>query len=377
MPDRKKRKKIVGVAGTFNVLHKAHHALLKKAFEIGDVVLIGLSTDEFAKKRKSLGLKITPFKKRKEALLTFLNNADFKNNKKFTIIPLEDQFGPAIYMKDLHGIVVSPETEKKALEINLIRKEKGLKPLEIVVVPYVPSEDGKPISSTRIMKGEILRDGKVNYIFSEKDLKEKIKMEMVPSHLKEPKILIHCCCAPCLYTLIEDLKKWREETQPFAAYWYNPNIHPSREYMKRRDAALSLALSKGITLIISESYDIENFLFKTSEKEMVQESSETRLRCGECYRIRLEKTAKLAQLMGSKFFTTTLLVSPYQNHEMIKKEGEKAARNKKTKFFYRDFRKIFIESFNKYKKTGLYTQNYCGCIFSEKERFYKDLKNTP
>lgn len=136
----------VCLGGTFDIIHDGHKALIKKAFEIGKEIYIGLSTDELVKK---LGKKAKSYREREKQLREFL--------KKFgeaKILPLNDVFGPAIE-EDFDAIVVSPETEERAMEINKIRRNKGLKELKIIKIPYVFANDGIPIATSRIKNGEI------------------------------------------------------------------------------------------------------------------------------------------------------------------------------------------------------------------------------
>ena len=141
------RKVAVGV--TFDLLHRGHRALIERAFELGEHVMIGLTSDEMLQK------KAEPFSKRKKALQNFLK---FKN---YEIVKLNDAYGPAISDSGIDAVVVSEETKARAVEINEIRKKRGLPLLEIVVIPFVLAEDGKPISTTRIRAGEVDAEGMV------------------------------------------------------------------------------------------------------------------------------------------------------------------------------------------------------------------------
>ncbi|PTD93865.1 phosphopantetheine adenylyltransferase [archaeon SCG-AAA382B04] len=142
----------VAIGGTFSLLHAGHTYLLKKALSIGDEITIGLSSDKMVSKDGK------SFKKRKNSLKEFLSQKNF--NCKYEIIKLEDEYGPAIH-EDFDAIVVSPETEKTAEEINEIRQKKGLDQIEVIVTDLILAEDWKPISSTRIRKGEINNKGKI------------------------------------------------------------------------------------------------------------------------------------------------------------------------------------------------------------------------
>ncbi len=147
--DSKKYSK-VAVGGTFDKFHDGHKKLLSTAFEMGDRVEIGVTSDAFG------GLKgnIDPCEERMKNLKCF-----FSDKSNFTVVPLEDPFGTTIYDGDFEAIVVSKETEPTAAKINEIRVSKGMKPLDIIVVNFVMAYDGNPISSTRIRSGEINNNG--------------------------------------------------------------------------------------------------------------------------------------------------------------------------------------------------------------------------
>ncbi|MEE1151327.1 MAG: phosphopantetheine adenylyltransferase [Methanobrevibacter sp.] len=146
-----KRYNKVAVGGTFDKFHDGHKKLLSTAFEIGNQIEIGVTSDEFG------GLKgdIDSCKVRMSNLKSF-----FSDKSNFVVVPLEDPYGTTIYDERIEAIVVSEETEPTAVEINEIRVSKGMKPLDIVVVSFVLAYDGTPISSTRIRRGEINQNGK-------------------------------------------------------------------------------------------------------------------------------------------------------------------------------------------------------------------------
>jgi len=149
----KKIKKVV-VGGTFDVLHRGHKALLKKAFSLGEVI-IGLTSNIMARRRKKR--KVRDFKLRKKELEDFIKK-EFKVKPK--IVEIKNKFGFTLE-KDFDYIVVSPETYKTAVEINKERQKRNKKPIKIVKIKFILAEDGKPISATRILKGEIDREGKL------------------------------------------------------------------------------------------------------------------------------------------------------------------------------------------------------------------------
>lgn len=150
--------KVVAVGGTFDELHRGHKTLLRTAFAYGENVWIGLCTDEFAKKLRK-NHEIASYEERVNELKRFLNDLGVLNRAK--IIPLSDPYGPATTSTEIEAIVVSKETEPRAREINALRVRNGLKPLEIIVIDMVPAEDQIPISTTRIRRGEIDREGKI------------------------------------------------------------------------------------------------------------------------------------------------------------------------------------------------------------------------
>jgi predicted adenine nucleotide alpha hydrolase (AANH) superfamily ATPase len=179
------------------------------------------------------------------------------------------------------------------------------------------------------------------------------------------KILLHTCCANCA---IYPLKVLSEEGHQVFGYWYNPNIHPFTEYQRRLEALKILEGKRSFPVFYHDSYDLEKFL-----KAAIQDVQN---RCAFCYKIRLIKAASHAKEQNFDCFTTTLLVSPYQKHELIRELGEKIGADLGIKFLYRDFRPGFYEGKNEGRSLELYSQKYCGCIFSEKER-YSDKSKEP
>jgi predicted adenine nucleotide alpha hydrolase (AANH) superfamily ATPase len=153
-----------------------------------------------------------------------------------------------------------------------------------------------------------------------------------------------------------------EEINPYL-FWYNPNIHPYTEYRSRRDTLCVFALEKMLQLFTDDEYGLRSFIKNVSNIESSVD------RCLFCYRTRLEKTARMAAEKSFDAFSTTLLISPYQNHDAIKEIGEQTANDFSVKFLYRDFRPRFHEGQKQARKAGYYMQKYCGCIYSEEERF--------
>ena len=173
------------------------------------------------------------------------------------------------------------------------------------------------------------------------------------------KLLLHTCCAPCSVYCIKSLRK--EGIEP-VVYWFNPNIHPYVEYKTRRDTLKEYTASIGVQAIFDENYGLKDFC-----KNVINDLEN---RCVKyCYRVRLEQTAKYAKENGYDTFSTTLLISPYQNHEALKKIGEEMAEKYGLIFLYRDFRPGFRQGQAEARELGLYMQKYCGCIFSEESRY--------
>jgi predicted adenine nucleotide alpha hydrolase (AANH) superfamily ATPase len=172
------------------------------------------------------------------------------------------------------------------------------------------------------------------------------------------KLLIHSCCAHCAAYTVE---YWREQGHDVSAFWYNPNIHPYLEHQHRLEAMQSLAEKMNLPLITAEGYDMIEYF-----RQVVGHEAE---RCKYCFKLRLSKTADAAKEMGFDAFTTTLLISPQQKHELIKAAGEELAKEKGVDFLYADLRKRYSDSRHITKPMELYRQQYCGCIYSEWERY--------
>lgn len=181
--------------------------------------------------------------------------------------------------------------------------------------------------------------------------------------LYEMKLLLHICCAPCSVACIQQL---REEGIEPVGYWYNPNIHPFTEYRARRNTLVDYAKSIGLELVMEDEYGLRPFVQAVC--------GDLDHRCGYCYTCRFEKTAQYAAQNGFDAFTTTLTISPYQNYELICETGTRVAQQYGTTFQPRDFRPLFREGQAKARELGLYMQKYCGCVFSEEERYCRKKK---
>lgn len=153
-----RRYKKVAIGGTFDCLHLGHHALLKKAFELGDLVLIGITSDKMVKALRKPH-EVTCYNERRRELEEFLRCQNWLMRAQ--IFPLDDPYGPALVERDLSAIVVSKETERTARKLNQLRQNNGLNPLDIFVIDAVLAEDSIPISTTRIRWKEIDREGRM------------------------------------------------------------------------------------------------------------------------------------------------------------------------------------------------------------------------
>ena len=174
------------------------------------------------------------------------------------------------------------------------------------------------------------------------------------------KILMHICCGPCT---IYPLKELRIQGHEVTGVFYNPNIHPYQEYQKRRQTLGDYADKAFLNVIWTEGYPLEEFLRGIAFKENE--------RCAYCLVDRLKYTAQLAIREKYDGYTTTLLYSKYQKHDLIREIGENLSRQLGIFFYYQDFRTGWAEGVKISKELGMYRQPYCGCIYSEKERFYK------
>jgi pantetheine-phosphate adenylyltransferase len=150
---------LVATGGTFDEIHDGHRALLSKAFEVGKCVLIGISSDKFAVRKKEKSRIRHPFEVRANKLTRFIN--DEFGHVNYLIKELNDDFGPTSTESNIQALIVSEETETKGHEINRIRSSNGLFPLKIITVPMLKAEDGQPLSSTRIRSGEIDMKGRM------------------------------------------------------------------------------------------------------------------------------------------------------------------------------------------------------------------------
>ncbi|SDP83040.1 epoxyqueuosine reductase QueH [Desulforhopalus singaporensis] len=175
--------------------------------------------------------------------------------------------------------------------------------------------------------------------------------------------LLHVCCGPCSVYPVEKL---RLEGFDITGYFFNPNIHPFREFKKRLDTLVSYADEINLPLIVENKYGLVDFVRKAAFNE--------KRKCTICYLTRLEETARKASAKGFKSFSTTLLYSKYQNHNLLIKTCELLGKKYNVEFLYRDFREGWKQGIEKSIDMKMYRQPYCGCIYSEQERYDKSLK---
>ena len=172
------------------------------------------------------------------------------------------------------------------------------------------------------------------------------------------KTLMHICCAPCANRPIAVLQ---EVGIQVTGFWFNPNIHPYTEYQARKATLEGYAKEIGMKLIIGGTYDLRSFITHVADN--------IDGRCAYCYRVRMEETARYAAENGYDSFTTSLLISPYQNHEAIRSTAQAMGEKYGVEFLYRDFRPLFQAGQEFAREHGFYMQKYCGCIFSEEDRY--------
>ena len=195
-------------------------------------------------------------------------------------------------------------------------------------------------------------------------MENKIKEIVASGNL--PKLLIHSCCAPCSSSVLELLSEYFDIT----VLYYNPNIYPPEEFKIRTIEQIRFAKEmnfKNPVKVVTCDYDSKKFY---DAVKGLEDEPEGGARCTECFRLRLRETARYASENGFDMFTTTLSVSPLKNSQLLNELGGEIAKEYGLEYFYSDFKKK-----NGYKRScelsaqyGLYRQDYCGCVFSKKER---------
>ena len=175
------------------------------------------------------------------------------------------------------------------------------------------------------------------------------------------RILLHSCCAPCLVHPLDDLTSQGHQV---TALFFNPNIQPYSEFLRRLDAFTVYTRGNNVPVLEDDTQmEMEEWL-----RQIVFRESQ---RCRICFTIRIERSAQLALRHGFDAFSTTLLYSRFQKHELLKSTCEAVSERFGIRFLYADWRKGWKEGVKKYRALGLYRQKYCGCVYSEKERAAK------
>jgi len=177
------------------------------------------------------------------------------------------------------------------------------------------------------------------------------------------KILLHTCCGPCT---IYPLKVLRDAGDEVMGFFYRHNIHPYTECLRRQETLEQFAAAQKLRVIIQDGYDMEGFIRNVAFRE--------KERCRYCYHDRLRAAARIARKGKFDAFTSTLLYSRFQKHDMIQAVGESIAKETGVPFLYKDFRDGWREGIDASKERGMYRQPYCGCIYSEKDRYYRDTQ---
>ena len=171
-------------------------------------------------------------------------------------------------------------------------------------------------------------------------------------------MLLHVCCGPCATGAVPF---WERRGTEVIGFFFNPNIHPFFEHRRRLTSTREAAEHAHLRLEVDDSYDPEAWFAAVASGEGS--------RCERCIGMRLRRAGEKAVALGCEAFSTSLSISPWQDHEAIRVQGEKAGRALGITFMYEDLRPQYAESRNASRKLGLYTQKYCGCLMSEQERY--------
>ncbi|MDH4320779.1 MAG: epoxyqueuosine reductase QueH [Desulfobulbaceae bacterium] len=174
------------------------------------------------------------------------------------------------------------------------------------------------------------------------------------------KLLLHLCCGPCTTYPVTTLRSQGIKPQGF---FHNPNIHPFREFKKRLGALTTVAAKMELPIHIDKEYGLTKYMRQVVFNE--------EKRCLHCYRMRLEATVEHAKKVGADAFSTTLLYSRYQQHNLIRRTAEELAAEHGIPFYYEDFRDGWQTGIDTAIEMDIYRQPYCGCIYSEQERYDK------
>jgi epoxyqueuosine reductase len=178
------------------------------------------------------------------------------------------------------------------------------------------------------------------------------------------RVLLHVCCGPCGVFPVESL---RAEGFEVTGFFHNPNIQPFQEYLKRRDAVQEMAAALALGMLWKDEYRLKEWLRETAFRE--------EFRCELCYRSRLTEAAARARKEKFDWFSSSIFYSKHQKHELAKEVAECVAKEQGVRFLYRDFRSGWKNGIERSVQLGLYRQQYCGCIYSEYERYAKADKS--
>lgn len=173
------------------------------------------------------------------------------------------------------------------------------------------------------------------------------------------RLLLHICCGPCATATLDH---WRGRSAEVTGYFHNPNVHPVLEYRRRRTGARDLAAAMDLPLVESDEYDPGAWLADVF-------AGGAPGRCRRCIGSRLAAAAEEAARRGADAFTTSLAISPWQDHDAIRDEGAAAGERHGVEFLYEDLRPLYRDSRSAARSLGLYRQSYCGCLLSEWERY--------
>lgn len=183
------------------------------------------------------------------------------------------------------------------------------------------------------------------------------------------KVLIHICCAPCFTFIQDDIEKngilnndGVREKIDYTAIWYNPNIHPKVEYERRKNTFIEFCKNKGVDFKVIDEYDLNGYISYVVNN--VGENKKYPTRCEYCYYMRFKEAFIYAKENGYDAVTTTLTISPYQNHDIIKSVLERLSKEFGVDYIYTDYRENFRKGQKMARELGLYMQKYCGCVFS-------------
>jgi predicted adenine nucleotide alpha hydrolase (AANH) superfamily ATPase len=235
---------------------------------------------------------------------------------------------------------------------------------------------GRRLSPTSEAKARrLVRQGKAELVQSEPfiirltyevQIPEAPEPEPLPGEGK--RILLHVCCAPCATYSVQCL---RDLGFAVTGLWYNPNIHPFSEHERRRETLARYAAEIDLPVIWEAGYEVVDYMRAISGHERYRE------RCRICYEMRLERTAEAAEDGQFDAFTTTLLISPYQSQDTIRALGEAASVRHGVHFFYENLRRGWAGHFETVRAHDLYSQSYCGCLYSEWEALDRSAETYP